>query len=310
MTTITSPRCATCGRISAPNCLTRKNFNLLPLPELRREVLENGQRKTSQYDVIAINMPWLGQAVNAASPALTRFLESSGINPLDFHPTSGQRGRGNKTQYGVPIYCTVETLVAPQGPLRNAGPGLSHQLRQGHRGGPCCSPAEEGPERHRWNAAPGMPVAHSFMFFMGCCGRAVINLPTTRLYLDYSKLNGRSSCGGVNSEQGRRTLDFMHRLLSISPPDIMNIDWNKALEYFMTAMRHAYCWTMRAPASNTTSVPAFKRKVEYLPHPHGPGGYSVSPIGGFPADGADSAGRRSAPSSPSMRSPGWRHPRP
>jgi multiple sugar transport system substrate-binding protein len=262
---------------------SRKNFTLLPLPQLQKEVFEDARRKHSRYDVIAVNMPWLGEAVsrNVGQP-LTQSLEKSGINPLDFHPNIWATGSWDKIQYGVPIYCTVETLAIrkdlleayklPQPTSFDRVIEVGRQLHQPHRG------------LHGvvWNAARGMPVAHSFMFFMGCCGSAVINLPTSRLYMDYSRLSGEQMRPRIDTDAGRKTLDFMHRLLSISPPDILDIDWNRGLEYFMTGhAAMAYTWTMRAARFEYDIRSVVKRKVDYLAHPHGPGGASVSPIGGF-----------------------------
>jgi multiple sugar transport system substrate-binding protein len=262
---------------------SRKNFTLLPLPRLREEVFENARRKHSKYDVIAVNMPWLGEAakLNAVQP-LTQFLEKSGINPLDFHPNIWATGSWNKTQYGIPIYCTVETLAIRKDlceayklptPLTfDRVIEVGKQLHQPHR----------GLNGVVWNAAQGMPIAHSFMFFMACCGGAVINLPMTRLYMDYSLLSGEQMRPRVDSDAGRKTLDFMHRLLCISPPDIMTMDWNRGLEYFMTGhAAMAYTWTMRAARFEYDIRSVVKRKVDYLAQPHGPGGSSVSPIGGF-----------------------------
>lgn len=262
---------------------SRKNFTLLPLQDLRDEVFENARRKTSKYDVVAVNMPWLGEAVTRdVGQPMTQFLEKSGINPLDFHPNIWATGSWNKIQYGVPIYCTVETLAIRKD-LCEAGKlafpttfdrviEVGKQLHQPGR----------GMNGVVWNAARGMPIAHSFMFFLGCCGSAVLNLPTSRLYMDYSRLSGDQMRPRVDSEEGRKTLDFMHRLLAISPPDILTIDWNRGLEYFLTGhAAMAYTWTMRAARFEYDIRSVVKRKVEYLAHPHGQGGASVSPIGGF-----------------------------
>ena len=90
----------------------RKNFIHLGLGQLREEVFVNAKRKESQFDVIAVNMPWLGESVaNGVAQPLTEFLKSSSINPLDFHPNIWATGNWNKTQYGVPIYCTIEALA-------------------------------------------------------------------------------------------------------------------------------------------------------------------------------------------------------
>jgi multiple sugar transport system substrate-binding protein len=261
----------------------RKNFTLLGLPELRQEVFANAARAESQYDVIAVNMPWLGESVanNVAQP-LTDFLKSSTINPLDFHPNIWATGIWNRTQYGIPIYCTIEALSVRKDLFESRG--LPHPTsfekvieaaKQLHN-----------PKREMygavWNAAQGMPIAHSFMFFMGCCGSPVINIPTPRLHLDYSRLTGEAMRPRILTESGHNTLKYMRELLAVSPPDILSIDWNRALQYFMTGQAAMiYCWTMRAARFEYDIHSLVKRKVAYYPHPHGPGGTSISPIGGF-----------------------------
>jgi multiple sugar transport system substrate-binding protein len=261
----------------------RKNFNLLSLPELRQEVFANAQRAESQYDVIAVNMPWLGESTvhNVAQP-LTDFLKTSSINPLDFHPNIWATGTWNKTQYGVPIYCTIETLCARKDLFEERGLTQPTSFEKVIEAAKTLHDPKHGMYGVVWNAAKGMPISHSFMFFLGCCGSPVIDIPQPRLHVDYSKLKGEAMRPRILSEQGKHTLAYMHELLALSPPNILSIDWNKALEYFMSG--HAamtYCWTMRAARFEYDIHSAVKRKVAYYPHPHGPGGTSVSPIGGF-----------------------------
>jgi multiple sugar transport system substrate-binding protein len=120
------------------------------------------------------------------------------------------------------------------------------------------------------------------MFFMGDCGSPVINIPTPRLHLDYSRIKGEAMRPQILSEAGGQTLKYMHELLAYSPPDILSIDWNRALEYFMGGQAAMiYCWTMRAARFEYDIHSLVKRKVAYHPHPAGPGGTSLSPIGGF-----------------------------
>ena len=261
----------------------RKNFNLLSLPELRQEVFANAKRAESQYDVIAVNMPWLGESTehNVAQP-LTDFLKTSSINPLDFHPNIWATGTWNKTQFGVPIYCTIETLCARKDLFEERGLTQPTSFEKVIESAKTLHDPKRGMYGVVWNAAKGMPISHSFMFFLGCCGSPVIDIPQPRLHVDYSNLKGEAMRPRILSKEGKHTLAYMHELLALSPPDILSIDWNKALEYFMTG--HAamtYCWTMRAARFEYDIHSVVKRKVAYYPHPHGPGGTSVSPIGGF-----------------------------
>jgi multiple sugar transport system substrate-binding protein len=262
---------------------SRKNFKLLSLPELREEVFANAKRKESQYDVIAVNMPWLGESVvNSVAQPLTDFLKSSSINSMDFHPNIWATGTWNKTQYGIPIYCTIEALSVRKDLFEENGLHHPTTFEKVIETAKALHNPKRGMQGVVWNAAKGMPVAHSFMFFMGCCGSPVISIPAPRLHIDYSKLKGTAVRPQILSDSGRHTLNYMHELLAVSPPDILSIDWNKALNYFMTG--HAamiYCWTMRAARFEYDIHSVVKRKVAYYPHPHGPGGTSVSPIGGF-----------------------------
>ncbi|MCB1377458.1 MAG: extracellular solute-binding protein [Alphaproteobacteria bacterium] len=262
---------------------SRKNFTLLPLPELREEVFANARRPESQYDVIAINMPWLGECVaNGVAQPVADFMKSSSINPLDFHPAIWATGIWSKTQYGIPIYCTIEALSVRKDLFEARKlhhPSTFEKVIQAAR---ALHNPNRGMQGVVWNAAKGMPVSHSFMFFMGCCGSPVINIPASRLHPDYSKLHGESMRPRILSDAGKHTLQYMRELLAFSPPDILSIDWNRALEYFMGGQAAMiYCWTMRAARFEYDIHSVVKRKVAYLPHPSGPGGSSVSPIGGF-----------------------------
>ena len=262
---------------------SRKNFKLLGLPELHSEAFENGTRAKSRYDVMALNMPWLGEAVsrNLIQP-LTGFLEQHSINPLDFHPNIWATGTWNRVQYGIPIYCTIETLAARKDLFQLHDISMPTSFDRVIEAAKALRDPKRGIHGIVWNAARGMPISHSFMFFMGCCGSPILNFSTSRLSLDYSRINGDQLRPKVLSEEGFRTLDYMRRLIAVSPPDVLTTDWNKSLDVFMTG--HAamsYCWTMRAARFEYDIHSAVKGKVEYLPQPHGPGGVSISPIGGF-----------------------------
>ncbi len=288
----------------------RKNFKLMSLPELRKEVFANARRKESQYDVIAVNMPWLGESVvnNVAQP-LTNFLKSSSINPLDFHPNIWATGNWNHTQYGIPIYCTIEALSVRKDLFEGRGLAYPTSFEKVIEAAKALHNPKRGMQGVVWNAARGMPISHSFMFFMGCCGSPVINIPTPRLHVDYSKLNGEAMRPRILSESGRHTLEYMHELLAVSPPDILTIDWNKALDYFMSGQAAMiYCWTMRAARFEYDIHSVVKRKVAYCRIRTG----RAEPACRRSADSCwrcQHHCRPTARTSPSRPSPGWRRPR-
>jgi multiple sugar transport system substrate-binding protein len=262
---------------------SRRNFNLLALQELHEETFRNAGRTSSEYDIIAINMPWLGEAVTrGVVRPLGDFIESSGITPLDFHPNIWATGTWNSIQYGVPIYCTIETLAVRKDLFEERRLHMPSSFERVLQTARELHQPRRGISGIVWNAAKGMPIAHSFMIFMGCCGSPVINLPTFRPGFDFSKMNQETYRPRVLCEEGELALDYMRRLLEFSPPHILEMDWNHALDHFMTGRAAmVYCWTMRAARFEYDIRSTVKRKVEYLPHPHGPGGTTVGPVGGF-----------------------------
>ncbi|MCV3206616.1 extracellular solute-binding protein [Mesorhizobium sp. YC-39] len=262
---------------------SRRNFRLLALPELHKEIFKNARRPASEYDVMAVNIPWLGEVVkHGLVQPLNSFLVDSGINSLDFHPNIWATGNWDTVQYGVPIYCTIETLAVRKDLFETHDLHMPTSFEKVLDAARQLHNPKRGMHGIVWNAARGMPIAHSFMFFMGACGTPVINVPMARVAFDYSHMAGEMYRPRVNTEQGMKTLDYMRRLLAFSPPDILVMDWNRALDCFMLGQSAMiYCWTMRASRFEYDIRSVVKRKVEYLPHPHGPGGAVVGPVGGF-----------------------------
>src|SRR6202166_5368276 len=95
------------------NMASRTNFDLRKLPQLHERLIENSKRDISEYDIVAINAPWVGEAVkkNLVIP-LDSNIKTAAISPLDFHPSVWSMGTWRGQQLGIPIYCTIELLAA------------------------------------------------------------------------------------------------------------------------------------------------------------------------------------------------------
>ena len=65
------------------NMASRKNFDLRKLPQLHERLVENASLAVSDYDIVAINAPWLGEAVKKklAIP-LDEHIKSAGLSSL------------------------------------------------------------------------------------------------------------------------------------------------------------------------------------------------------------------------------------
>jgi multiple sugar transport system substrate-binding protein len=265
------------------NLASRRNFDQHSLPDLYQRAIENGAQAESSYDVITVNMPWIGEF---ASKGLIRpigdQLQRSGVNPLDFHHVIWSTGVWNGTEYGVPIYCTVHILAARQDLFAEKGLAYPRTFDEVIACGKALHMPHVGQFGIVWDGARGMPCAHSFMFFMGACGSPIVSLRQVRQSFTLEGTKPEDLIPLIQSDAGRATLDYMHRLIEISPPDILECAWDRSLEVFLSGhSAMAYCQTMRAARFEYDVQSMVRRRVEYLPHPSGPHGNRDSPIGGY-----------------------------
>ena len=279
------------------NQATRRDFEMRVLPDLHARLLANAEAAVSSFDVVTVNMPWLAEfADRGALVRLDRYIRPDVLEPDDYQEIVWQTGAWQGQQFGVPIYVTIEVLAARRDVLDEAElapPRTFDDVIEVAR-------AFHAPARERygvvWNAARGMPLAHSFMFFLGCCGGGIFGR---------NKSSGRVE---VDSQAGRAVLDYMHRLVEVSPPDVLDMEWKRGLDLFLHGRSAlSYIWTMRAARFEYDFHSAVKRKVRYLPHAAGPSGTNLSPLGGFllavPANLPEERARRAFAAIASMASP-------
>ncbi|MDR6290840.1 multiple sugar transport system substrate-binding protein [Inquilinus ginsengisoli] len=265
------------------NLAFRRNFDLVPLPALHAKALENGRREVSGYDVISLNMPWLGEfAEKGLIRPISELVRRTGVNALDFHPVIWSTGNWNGAEYGVPIYCTIEILAARRDLFEAADLEFPGTFAEVIRTARAFHDPRKGMTGIVWDGARGMPIASTFMFFLGACGSPPLSLRQTRQGFTLDGVEAEALVPLIDSDAGRTVLDYMHQLVEVSPPDILDMAWDRALHVFLTGRSAmAYCWTMRAARFEYDIQSVVKRQVEYLPQPAGPGGSRVSPIGGF-----------------------------
>lgn len=264
------------------NIASREHFTLLPLKELYQAVTENAARDVSDYDIIAIDMPWLGRIVQAdAVRELGGLVGTSEISPMDFHPSVWSTGLWDGNLFGIPIYCTIELLAARSDWFE------ADQLRYPQSFSETLTAARHfhAPAKDRygivWNGAAGRPIAQTFMILMGCCGRNILDQPPPRFHVGDTALL-EDTRPNLLTDSAFAALEYLHRLLEVSPQSILHMGWTERTNMFMTGkVALAYCWTHHAARCEYEVGSVVKRKVKYLPQPRGPGGLSSNPIGGF-----------------------------
>jgi multiple sugar transport system substrate-binding protein len=265
------------------NLGSRRDFDLRPLPALYDRVVENARADVSAYDVIMLNVPWLGDAVESGYIRRAEdYVYQAGIDSLDFDPRVWATGRWRGRQEAVPIFASIELMAVRRDLFQEAGLTPPRSFADVLAAGRAFHAPERGRYGIAWNGQRGMPLASTFLFLLACCGGAVVNLPRESAIWSLEQVDYGALEVTVATENARQALAYMHELVPISPPGVLDMSWNTALELFMNG--HAamiYCWSMRAARFEYDVRSKVKRRVQYLPQPAGPGGDNVSPLGGF-----------------------------
>lgn len=201
------------------NDLGRKSsFDLLRLPDLYKNSRKVFAADRPEHDVVSINMPWLGDFAEKGYLApLDELVNDAAINALDFHPSVWGTGNWNGTQYGIPLYCTIEILAARRDLFEQ------RELQYPRTFDETISAAKElhDPENDfygiAWNGQRGMPIANSFMFFLAACQKTIIEMPLHNQeswhFDEFEKLRLQ-----INTEDALEVIEYMKQLAEFSPP--------------------------------------------------------------------------------------------
>jgi multiple sugar transport system substrate-binding protein len=263
------------------NAGSSEDFRLAGLPELYEAALSNSARSESEFDIVALNYPWLAEFVRKELIApLHDDSHPNYARVRDFHPAALECVTHEGRPYGLPMYVTVESLVARRDIFEAnalAYPAtLAELLAVARR----LNKPRRGQYGIVWNAARGMPIASAFMFLLNAHGGAVL---TDDDGCEWGRSTpSRPARAALDTDAAHATLAFMRELLAVSPPGTLSFDWEDSLTEFMTG-RSALCyaWTMRAARLELDLRSKVKGMVKFLPHPNLRGVRRTAPLGGF-----------------------------
>lgn len=265
------------------NISSSRNFRMVKLPGLLEEIIGNSTAAVSRYDIAAVNMPWLGELVTRdVLLPLDEYVSASHLSHPDFHPSVWSMGNWRGTQYGIPLYCTVEMLAARADLFDAESLKYPTTFDETVEAAKHFHRPERGHYGIAWNGAEGMPVASTFMILMACCGETILDMPKGRAMFTADQATADHLRPRVMSDAGLEVLDYLHRLVDFSPPNILDMGWDERTDVFLSGKAAlAYCWTVRAARFESDLNSSVRRKVRYLQHPRGRRGSSYSSIGGF-----------------------------
>ena len=255
----------------------------LSIDRLRLEALKNAEAKTSRYDVIAVDLPWIGEfAEKSVLMPLDERLGESQLHRSDFHASAWRGCNYKGVQYGVPIQITPEFLLYRTDVFAEAGlepPATAEQVLAAARR---LHAPHKGRRGIAWNAARGTALGHTFIMVMAAFGRPVLDLAPLGRDFDPHRLDGAHRRPMIDTVEGRQTAEYLLNLLAYSPPNILSMSWfERVAAYRAGEVAMAYGYTLLAPYFELDETSPARGKTGFLPHPRGPTGRNIAPVGGY-----------------------------
>jgi multiple sugar transport system substrate-binding protein len=253
------------------------------IDRLREEALRNAERATSRYDIIAVDLPWIGEfAEKRVLMPLDQVMDIERLDPADFHTAGWQAAHWGGRVYGVPAQTTPELLFYRRDLFAEAGleppattGDLLHAARVLHN-------PQRGFHGIAWNAARGTALGHTVLMTMADFGQPVLDIPEIAGGFDTRRLASGGYRPTIDTEAGLQAAEFLLELLQFSPPDILSMSWYERVRpYAEGTIAMAYGYTLLAPYFELDESSPAHGQTGYLPHPAGPGANPVAPVGGY-----------------------------
>ncbi|WP_417209580.1 extracellular solute-binding protein [Antarctobacter sp.] len=253
------------------------------IDRLREEALRNAERKASRYDIIALDLPWVGEfAAKGVLMPLDEAMQIDRLDPADFHTAGWKAAHWAGRPYGVPAQTTPELLFYRRDLFAKAGlepPATTDQLLDAAR---YMHDPQKGRYGIAWNAARGTALGHTFLMTLADFGQPVLDLPEVAGGFDTDGLAGGAYRITIDTDKGLLAAEYLLELLRYSPPDILSMSWYERVRpYAAGKIAMAYGYTLLAPYFELDPTSAAFGQTGYLPHPHGPGAGNVAPVGGY-----------------------------
>ena len=147
------------------------------IDRLREETLRNAARPKSRYDLIAVDLPWLGEFVKkGVIRPLNDVMNIDRLDPNDFHTAGWRATHWEGVPYGVPSQTTPELMFYRHDWFADAGlraPATTDDVITAARH---FHAPQHGRYGVAWNAARGTALGHTFMMTCADFGQPVIDM--------------------------------------------------------------------------------------------------------------------------------------
>jgi multiple sugar transport system substrate-binding protein len=253
------------------------------IDRLREEALRNAERRTSLYDLIAVDLPWVGEfAERGVLAPLDDVMDVDRLDPADFHPAGWRAAHWRGRPYGVPAQTTPELLFYRRDLFEAKGleaPTTTDAVLTAAR-------TMHDPARGRygiaWNAARGTPLGHSFIMACADFGQPVVDMPAVAGGYDTSGLHEGPLTVRLDTDRALAAAEYLLELSTLAPPNLLSMSWYERVKpYAAGTVPMAYGYTLLTPYFERDPDSPANGTTGYLPHPPGPTGAPIAPVGGY-----------------------------
>lgn len=253
------------------------------IDRLREEALRNATRNKSRYDLIAVDLPWLGEFVKkGVVRPLAEVMDVNRLDPSDFHTAGWRAAHWDGVPYGVPSQTTPEMMFYRKDWFAEAGlqpPATTDDVLDAAR---TFHDPRHGRYGVAWNAARGTALGHTFMMTCADFGQPIVDLPEIAGGFDADHLERSDFRPMLDSDRALAAAEYLVELMKYSPPDILSMSWYERVRpYANGSVAMAYGYTLLAPYFELDQTCSAHGNTGYLPHPHGPSGVPIAPVGGY-----------------------------
>ena len=252
-----------------------------PFDVLHQQALLNAQSATSNYDIIAVDLPQFGE-YKPFLVDLNPLIKQSGFDTTDFHETAWTGAQFGGKQLGIPIQPHPEILAYRKDLFEEAGlqpPTTTEELLAAAKKLYNFKPGLAG---IAWNAARGTPLGQTFIMVMGDFGQAPIDLPKKDHGFAIDNIKPENMKPMIDTPAGLATARYLKALMDYSPPGILDMAWDERVRVFAQGgAAMTYIWSGRSAIYELDPQAPARGKVGYVVHPHGPDAAPVSTLGGW-----------------------------
>ena len=259
------------------------NQRAFSIDRLHEEAVRNSERKSSRYDIIAVDLPWVGEfAERDILMPLDEAVDIASVDPADFHTAGWKAAHWGGRPYGLPAQTTPELLFYRKDMFAEAGlepPATTDALLAAAK---VMHDPQNGRHGIAWNAARGTALGHTVLMTLADFGQPVFDLPPVAGGFATGHLADRRYNVTIDTDAGLRAAEFLLELLEYSPPDILSMSWYERVRpYAAGRIAMAFGYTLLAPYFELDEGSPANGQTGYLPHPAGPDASQIAPVGGY-----------------------------